>query len=47
MLLDPEKDPYEMNNLANDPKYSDLCEELSKLVHDFAGGLTAPNESEY
>ncbi len=46
MLLDPVNDPYEMNNLANDPAYADVCSELSKLVHEYAGGLTAPDEVE-
>jgi len=42
MLLDPLNDPYEMTNLSNDPAYSHVREELSKLIHDHAAGLTAP-----
>jgi arylsulfatase A-like enzyme len=32
MLLEPERDPHETNNLANDPKLADVVEQLSKLV---------------
>jgi len=44
MLLDPVNDPHETINLANDPAYKEVVEELSKLIKTYAGGLTADPE---
>lgn len=41
MLLDPAADPHEMKNLANDEKYADVVNELSKLVRAYAKGNEA------
>ena len=38
MLVDPEKDPHELNNLAHDPKHAEVVRELSALIHHYAGG---------
>ena len=40
MLIDPEKDATENTNLANDPKYADVVEQLSGLVKRYAAGHT-------
>jgi len=42
MLLDPAKDPNELTNLANDPKYADVVARLSGLVKQYAAGHTPP-----
>ena len=39
MLFDPKTDPYEMKNLADDPKYAAVCADLSKLTREFAATL--------
>jgi arylsulfatase A-like enzyme len=39
MLFDLTNDPHEAKNLANDPKYAAVVEELSKLVRKHAAGL--------
>ena len=44
MLLEPAKDPYEMTNLANDPKYADVVRRLSALVKKYAEGHLPPAE---
>lgn len=38
MLLDPEKDPHEMTNVAGDPANSDVVGRLSSLVRAYAAG---------
>lgn len=38
MLLDPEKDPHEMTNVAEDPANAAVVERLSALVHGYARG---------
>lgn len=43
MLFDVEKDPFEIHNLASDPKYKSVCAELSALVRKYGarvGGVT-------
>ncbi|TWU00576.1 Choline-sulfatase [Botrimarina colliarenosi] len=40
MLTDPKTDPAEMVNLANDPRYAETVERLSKLANDYAKGWT-------
>ncbi len=42
MLVDPAKDPNELTNLANDPKYAEVVAKLSPLVKEFAKGHTPP-----
>jgi arylsulfatase A-like enzyme len=42
MLFDPHADPLEMKNLANDPKYAEVCAELSKLARKYAAELVVP-----
>jgi hypothetical protein len=32
MLLETEKDPHEVNNLANDPKYAKVVAEMKALL---------------
>lgn len=44
MLLDPINNPYEMTNLAGDPKYAEVVKELSALIKNFAGDMTAKTE---
>jgi len=39
MLLDPNNDPFELKNLANDPKQATVCAELSALTRQYAAGL--------
>jgi iduronate 2-sulfatase len=39
MLLDSKADPLEMTNLAHDPKYAAVCEELSSLTRKYAATL--------
>ncbi|HVU34725.1 MAG TPA: sulfatase [Opitutaceae bacterium] len=36
MLFDPHGDPLEMTNLANDPKYAEVCRKLSALTRAYA-----------
>jgi arylsulfatase A-like enzyme len=38
MLFDPQADPLEMNNLANDAKYKSVCDELAALTRKYAKG---------
>lgn len=47
MLIDPEKDPHELNNLVNDPRYAEAVERLSALIDDYAGGKTEPTPSRW
>lgn len=42
MLLDPAKDPNELTNLANDPKYAEVVAKLSPLVKAYAQGHLPP-----
>jgi arylsulfatase A-like enzyme len=37
MLFDPHADPFEMKNLADDPKYAKVRAELSPLVRQYSG----------
>ncbi|HEX9783644.1 MAG TPA: hypothetical protein VGA56_13050, partial [Opitutaceae bacterium] len=46
MLVDPEKDPHELNNLAHDPKHAEVVRELSALIHQYAGGKTEATPGE-
>jgi arylsulfatase A-like enzyme len=39
MLLDSKADPLEMKNLADDPKYAHVCENLSKLTRAYAATM--------
>ncbi len=39
MLLDPHADPLELKNLAGDPQYAKVCEELSALTRPYAANL--------
>lgn len=39
MLFETEKDPFELRNLASDPKYKSVCTELSVLVRKYAARL--------
>ena len=39
MLFDPKSDPFEMKNLANDPKHAAVCAELSALTRSYAAKL--------
>jgi iduronate 2-sulfatase len=41
MLFDPHADPFEMKNLADDPKYAKERAELSPLVRAYGARLTA------
>jgi iduronate 2-sulfatase len=41
MLFDPHHDPLEMTNLANDPKYKAVCDELSALTRQYAATLVS------
>jgi iduronate 2-sulfatase len=46
MLFDPQADPFEMKNLADDAKYAKVRAELSPLVRSYAARLRAkPAES--
>ena len=40
MLLDPNADPLELKNLANDPHYANVCVELSALTRKYAANLS-------
>jgi len=40
-LIDSQADPLEIKNLANDPKYASVCDELSKLTRAYAAGLAS------
>jgi arylsulfatase A-like enzyme len=42
MLLDPVADPFEIKNLADDPHYSSVRADLSKLVQQYAARLGKP-----
>jgi iduronate 2-sulfatase len=39
MLLDPHADPFEMKNLAEDPRQAKVCAELSALTRQYAANL--------
>jgi arylsulfatase A-like enzyme len=39
MLLDPNGDPLELKNLANDPQHAKVCAELSALTRQYAANL--------
>lgn len=39
MLLDPKTEPLELKNLANDPQYKSVCQELSMLTRNYAAQL--------
>lgn len=41
MLLDPKADPFELKNLANDPQYKSVCQELSTLTRRYAAALAS------
>jgi iduronate 2-sulfatase len=41
MLFDPKADPFEMNNLAADPKYAAVGAELSALTRSYAATMGA------
>jgi arylsulfatase A-like enzyme len=38
MLFDEQADPDELKNLANDPKYADVCADLAPLVRKYSSG---------
>jgi arylsulfatase A-like enzyme len=38
MLFDEQADPDELKNLANDPKYADVCADLAPLVRKYLSG---------
>ena len=42
MLFDPQADPFEMKNLADDPAYARVRSELSPLVRNYAANLGKP-----
>lgn len=42
MLLDREADPQELKNLANDPQYAAVCQELSALTRKYAADYKLP-----
>ena len=42
MLFDPQADPLEMTNLANDPQHAAICAELSALTRRYAANLRKP-----
>jgi arylsulfatase A-like enzyme len=42
MLFDPKSDPFEMTNLADDPKYAAVRAELSALTQAYAAKLPPP-----
>lgn len=42
MLIDPEADPHELTNLANDPKHAATVAQLGALVKAYAAGRTPP-----
>jgi arylsulfatase A-like enzyme len=39
MLFDPRADPFEMKNLADDPRHARVRAELSPLVRKYAANL--------
>lgn len=39
MLFDPQADPFEMKNLADDPGYARVRAELSPLARKYAANL--------
>ncbi|MDH7600020.1 MAG: sulfatase [Sedimentisphaerales bacterium] len=39
MLFDEQTDPLELKNLANDPNYASICEDLSGLAAEYASSL--------
>jgi arylsulfatase A-like enzyme len=41
MLFDPHKDPLEMTNLADDPRFASVLARLSPLVREYAASLKA------
>ena len=45
MLLDPENDPKELKNRADDPKLAGVRAELSKLVQAYRAGYVPPREA--
>lgn len=42
MLIDPAKDPHEMTNLAHQPQYSEVVDELSQLAREYSAGHRPP-----
>jgi arylsulfatase A-like enzyme len=44
MLFDENSDPYDMKNLAEDPKFAAVKAELSALVKKYAAGRRADNQ---
>ncbi|HLP77145.1 MAG TPA: sulfatase [Candidatus Paceibacterota bacterium] len=43
MLLDPKADPFEMKNLADDPRFASVRAELSALTRSYAAALGKAN----
>ena len=39
MLIDSKADPFEIKNLANDPQYAPVCQQLSALARKYAASL--------
>jgi arylsulfatase A-like enzyme len=39
-LTDPVNDPYELRNLAYDPKHKDVVKQLHQLASDYVAGKT-------
>ena len=39
MLFDPNSDPLEMRNLADEPKFARVCAELAALTRKYAATL--------
>ena len=42
MLLDPHGDPFELKNLAEEPRHAKTCTELSALIRQYAATLGKP-----
>ena len=42
MLFEPAKDPNELTNLVNDPKYAEVAAKLGGLVKQYATGHAPP-----
>ncbi len=46
-LTEPAKDPHELENLAQDPRYADVVAELSALLRDHVAGKTEPTPTDW